>query len=53
MLADSSLKQWDSTRSMCSFLEACGKYCFYPAGGVQVVGDAVNASGRLYDFGVD
>ena len=32
---------------------ASGEYCFYPTGGVQVVGDAVNASGRLYDFGVD
>ena len=32
---------------------ASGEYCFYPAGGVQVVGDAVNASGRLYDFGID
>ena len=32
---------------------ASGEYCFYPAADVQIVGDAVNASGRLYDFGVD
>ena len=29
-----------------------GEYCFYPAGGLEVAG-AVNATGRLYDFGID
>ena len=30
-----------------------GEYCFYPAGGLRVAGDAVDASGRLYDFGIE